>query len=152
MLTLEGRLRNGATLPNAQSLGVSVYHDPPPKTLTPGQLSKTYCYNLGTLVAALRRPPGPRAFYPTDSFKSTQTECTDPYKVSADTPPPKWSEEARKQALVPRVHPVFTTVTVVPWVTATEWEVERQWFKVKADLGKIVKRHGPGVYTVMVWG
>ena len=151
VLTLEGRLRNGATLPNSQSLGVLVHHDPPPKTLTPGQLSKTSCYSYGTLVAALRRPPGPRAFYPTDSFEHTHRECTDPYKVSADTPPLRSAEEARQQALGPRVHPVVTTVTVVSWVTATEWEVERQWFRVKADLGKIVKRHGPGVYMVAVW-
>ena len=37
-------------------------------------------------------------------------------------------------------------------VTASTWQVDGINFKVIADLGRILNEHGPGVYTVILWG
>ncbi len=38
-----------------------------------------------------------------------------------------------------------------PWITATQWNVISQKFTVSADIGEVVQRYGPGVYTVILW-
>jgi hypothetical protein len=40
----------------------------------------------------------------------------------------------------------------VPKITASEWQVNGGRFSVKADLSGILDDHGPGVYTVLLWG
>ena len=39
----------------------------------------------------------------------------------------------------------------VPWVTVDEWRAGRHSFKVVADIRRVIKRHGEGVYSVVVW-
>ena len=46
MLTLSGRVKNGADI-SGDSATITIYYDPPPEPLTRGQLSRTYCYNYG---------------------------------------------------------------------------------------------------------
>ena len=41
---------------------------------------------------------------------------------------------------------------MAPWVTASHWAVTGERFVVKADLSEVMDEHGPGVYTVVVWG
>ena len=66
-LTLVGRVKNGADV-SGRSLGVQIYYDQPPKHLTRGQLHQTTCGNNGDIIGALRRPPGPNAYYSTLSY------------------------------------------------------------------------------------
>ena len=48
VLTLSGKTMNGVRFNDAGDLGVHVYYDQPPYSLTAGQLSRTYCYGGGT--------------------------------------------------------------------------------------------------------
>ena len=41
---------------------------------------------------------------------------------------------------------------VVPHITASTWQVKDGAFSIAADLSDVIAAHGPGVYTVMLWG
>ena len=43
-------------------------------------------------------------------------------------------------------------IITVPWVTASERTVSGNAFALKADISRILERHGPGVYTLTLWG
>ena len=62
VLSLSGRVKNGAQLKNPHDLSVRIYYDPPPHLLTRGQLARTYCYDNGLPVAALRQPLRGRSY------------------------------------------------------------------------------------------
>ena len=151
VLSLQGRLKNGA---DTRSLGVQVYHDPPPVPLTQGQLSRTYCYDYGDLITTLRPPAPPGSYYPpsTDTFTTRPSNCPDPRDVPADAPPPSSGQEAIQHTKsaheASRRVPLDASITL-PWVTAQEWTVSRESFNVVADLGGLAEK--PGVYTILVW-
>ena len=56
VLTLSGQTTNGVRFGRERDLGLQIYYDPPPDTLTLGQVARTYCYDNGRLVASLREP------------------------------------------------------------------------------------------------
>ena len=37
-------------------------------------------------------------------------------------------------------------------ITASSWRTENGGFRITASLGNVLKKHGPGVYTVVLWG
>ena len=43
-LRLEGKVKNEARFGVGDTIPVQIFYDPPPHSLTPGQLSRTYCY------------------------------------------------------------------------------------------------------------
>ena len=51
ILMLSGKARNGMRFTGARDLSVQVWYDRPPHRLTAGQLSRTYCYDNGRLLA-----------------------------------------------------------------------------------------------------
>ena len=153
-LHLAGEFKNGATVTRRLDLGIQVFYDPPPYPLTRGQLARTYCYNNGAMVAALRPPLQPGWSYPTHQFtRVASSACPDPYDVSPEARPPQSGAEAHSihtgavLASISNPKPVYT----VPWITAQRWRADAQGFAVVADLGRVVDEHGPGVYTIMVW-
>ena len=42
------------------------------------------------------------------------------------------------------------TITV-PWVTAKLWRAIDTEFEVSADISELIRQHGNGLYSVMVW-
>ena len=44
------------------------------------------------------------------------------------------------------------TITTVPWITTRTWNVTADSFSVTVDLGDVIDEHGPGVYSIIVWG
>ena len=153
-LTLSGNVVDGATFTNARDLGVQIYFDPPPHELTRGQLSRTYCSGPGTPVASLRRPLTGNMYYLEDQFTTTYELCPDPYDVSPDAPPPGSADEAIefwRRAYNASLSAPEESITV-PWVTALDWVAAGDRFSLSADIGDILKTHGPGVYEVAVWG
>ena len=154
VLTLSGNVVNGATFRNDRDLGVQIYLDPPPQVLTRGQVSRTYCSGLGTLVASLRPPLTSNSYYTEDEFTTTHTSCPDPYDVSPDAPPPRSPDEAHQFWL--RAYNASRSIPersiTVPWVTALDWTATSGSFSLSADLENVLDTHGPGVYTVTVWG
>ena len=153
VLSVSGRLRNGAGIEQPDDLGIQIFYDQPPRTLTRGQVSRTYCYDSGRLVAALREPLPPRWFYPEDKIIREHSPCPDPYLVPADAPAPTSPDEAREfwQAAYDASQLKPLTTIVVPWITADEWRVTKQSFDVTADVGDVLDHYGPGVYTIVVW-
>ena len=153
MLSIEATLKSGATVSSQDDLGVQIYFDPPPYPLTRGQLSRTYCYDSGMRVASLRPPLTGNAYYPEDDYVNEHAPCPDPYAVPSNIGPPRFEHEARmdwQQAYNASRYRNVTKVTV-PWITAKVWRVERHSFKVVTDIKHVIKRHGNGVYSVMVW-
>ena len=154
ILTMSGTVKNGAGFASERDLGLQVYYDQPPYTLTHGQVSRTYCYDSGLLIAALREPLTGNWYYDEHEFTWTHEKCPDPYEVPADAPAPRSHDEAnafweatyRASQLLPGM-PI-----IVPWITALEWRTSADAFSVRADLSGVLTEHGDGVYSIIVWG
>ena len=150
VLSFEGYVRNGASLASDDDLGVQLYYDTTPQSLTRGQLARTYCYDSGTPVAAVRPPLPPNYYYTSDSFSSLYDRCQDPYDVDPATPPPRSYDEAH--LVYDHVSQVMTTQFYhVPWIDAHEWDVSGNNFGVSVNISEILLEHGSGVYTVILW-
>lgn len=154
LLVIEGITKNGVRFLGARDLGVQVFFDPPPHPLARGQLSRTYCYSSGLQVASLREPLAGLAYWPTDSFTTTHSPCPDPYAVSASAPAPRSHREANAhwEEAYRTSNRMASQTIVVPWITASEWGAKGDQFSVTADLGRVISKHGNGVYTVVLWG
>ena len=153
-LELSGTVRNGVEFADPADLRIGVRYDPPPRALTAGQVTRTYCSDSGEGVAGLRRPLPPERFYLSETFTRTYRPCPNPSDVAADAPAPTSSdeghrfwEEARDAS---RAQPEVTET--VPWITAETWIASGTQFAVRADLSAVLAERGPGVYTVLVWG
>ena len=154
-LAVAGWVKGGISLDAPGALLIDVEYDPPPTPLTRGQLARTYATQGGQPVAVLL-PPLLAAF----SSEQMRTEeagyCAEPRDFPADAPPPTSPEE--EMALYNNVRRVClaalasTVPVAIPYVIAQHWEVGEGSFSVKADLSSIVERHGPGVYTVLLFG
>ncbi len=165
MLYLSGRVKNGADISN-ESAKLTIYYDPPPEPLTRGQLSRTYCYNNGTIVARVEPSresvapppfvPVPESFLPPDAVVSEirSKQCPDPYDLMLDVPAPMSNEEAQENWQQARDLSQATTWDLIGYslFTAHEWTVQDDSFAVSADVPELLKRHGGGVYTVVLWG
>ena len=152
-LSLQGTLKNDAGIRGRNDFGVQVYYDHPPHPLTRGQLSRTYCYNNGDLVASLRPPPGGNAYYSTHEFTQAFEPCPNPYDVPPDAPAPRSADEAHRhwQEAYDASQSRPSVTRTIPWITAQNWRVSGDSFAVVADIGNITRQYGAGVYTVMVW-
>ncbi len=143
VLNFSGQIKNGATL-TGNAFGVQIYYDQPPHNLTRGQLHLTYCYALGAIIAGLRSPPGPNAYYPTDVYTISGTGCNDPYDVPIDAPPATSYFDIRPNDAVPYQHHAV-------WITANDWSVTSDSFAVSADISDLLIQYGDGVYTILLW-
>ena len=153
LLAFKGSVKNGAAIHSDRDLGVQVYYDPPPHSLTRGQLSRTYCYSWGLKVAALRPPLQPNWSYPTNQFAQTTDPCADPYDVPPDAPAPRSGDEAHLhwQEAYDASQSRPSVTRTIPWITAKTWNVRGDSFDVVADLRNIIRQYGAGVYTIVVW-
>ena len=154
VLRLSGTAKNGVTFESDADLGVQIYFDPPPHALTRGQVSRTYCYDQGRLIGALRPPLSGDWYYDDHSLDHSHQPCPDPYDVSPEASAPlshdealKYWEEAYEASLTTPIEQLR-----VPWITASEMRVRDQSFSVTADLASLLTDHGDGVYTVSIWG
>ena len=149
ILTMSGRVKNGASFSEAGDLGVQIYYDPPPHPLTRGQVSRTYCYDSGRLAASLRRPLTGNRYWTENEFTRTYNPCPNPYDVDPDASAPRSPDEAHEfwQAAYDASQDRQGVSVAVPWITASEWRVSPSAFSVKADLGDVPA----GVFTIVVW-
>ena len=152
-LFLSGELLSGSGLSDRKALGVQLYYDPPPHSLTSGQLSRTYCYDNGLHVADISPPPAPGRSYTIDSYETEYWPCPSPYDVPSDAPAAQtydeahelWEEAYEASKSVPRYQ------IVVPYLTTGEWDVTSSIFRVVADVSDVTAQRGPGVYTLVLW-
>ena len=151
ILSLAGATKNGITFRDRQDLGIQVYYDPPPHPLTRGQLARTYCYNSGIQVAALRPPLTGNWFYTDHQFSKSQSQCPDPYQVPPDAPAPRSHDDAHRISRAARSLTLPNLPVTGPWITASSWTASGDNFAVQANLRPVTDQHGPGVYTITVW-
>ena len=154
VLSFSGTALNGAGFRSADDMSVQIYYDPPPRNLAPGQVARTYCYDLGTVVAALVPPPPPGSYYTTSSYQVADIPCPDPYDVPADAPAPASYDQAHaawRQSYLDSMSAPSTTLTV-PFQSAAEWSISGDDFAVGDDIKSLLQERGPGVYTIVVWG
>ena len=155
VLAISGTVKNGVRFnDDFRDLSVQVYYDRPPHTLTMGQVARTYCYDNGLPVAALRPPLTGRSFYPRNEFTQTHNPCPNPYDVPADADAPRSHDEAHlfwQSAYLESLARQAQTITVL-WITALEWTAKGETFSVTVDLWDVMEKHGEGVYSLVVWG
>ena len=154
VLSLAGRVKNGAAFDRDDYIDIDIYYDPPPHNLTRGQLSRTYCYDGGLPVAYVRKPLSSGWFYNEDEISIQNDSCPDPYSVAANAPPPASHDEAHEfwQRAYDDSQSRSKITIWMQAVTASEWKADGSRFSISANLGKILDAHGSGVYTVMVRG
>ena len=148
VLTLSGSTKNGARIDRNEELQVQIYYDPPPSSLTRGQLSKTSCYDNGLPVGSIRWPLTGNWRWNEHQFSKTIRPCLDPRDVPSDSVPPKPSAFY----LRPPTPPSSPRVVTVPWITATKFTVTGNSFYVQANISQVLSKRGDGVYSIMVWG
>lgn len=154
ILSLSGATKNGAQFSEKGDLGVGIFYDPPPHELTRGQVARTYCYDNGHRLASLRWPLTDGYRWTTDTFSAMRQPCVDPYDVPPDAPAPRSHNEAHQiwqQAYNASQSQVSQTITV-PWITASEWTASGKTFALRADISQLLRQHGDGVYSLMIWG
>ena len=153
-LRLEGKVKNGARFDVGDTIAVEIFYDPPPHPLTPGQLSRTYCYGLGRPVAYVREPLTGGSYYPRDTLRTTYKPCVSPYDIPPDAAAPQSPSQARAhwQQAYDANQSMKEIPAVMQAVTASLWSTGRSSFHITGSLGDVLKTHGPGVYTVVLWG
>ena len=154
-LSFSGITKNGVQFSEKRDLGVQIYYDPPPRELTRGQVSRTYCYDLGMMVAALR-PTLERGWrYRETAFPRTYKPCPNPYDVPADALPAQSHDEAHnlwEEAYDASKNQEEQTIHV-PWITASKWTAKGESVSVTANINDVLREHQRGgVYTILVWG
>ena len=153
-LKFEGEVKNGARFDVGDTISVQIFYDPPPHPLTGGQLSRTYCYGTGRPVVYVREPLTGGWYYDSDSLSTSYTACPDPYDVPPDAPAPRspneahshWREAYRASQSLGKVPAVMRAIT------AASWTAGGNSFSITANIGSVLKKHGPGAYTVVLWG
>ena len=149
VLTLSGKLRHGAIFGDLIDRVVQIYYDPPPQSLTRGQLARTSCYDTGLHVGSLRQPMTGLFGWKEDEFTMNIQRCPDPYIVSASAPAPQTLDEDKALVMenekLRRMLPTYSIT--VPWITASKWQIDGDNFTFEADLGSLQK----GVYTILLW-
>lgn len=156
ILSISGSGKNGVQFQDERDLLVRIYYDPPPRQLTLGQVSRTYCSRTGLHVANLRPPEsGDRVYFRDEIARRVEgSACPDPNYVPTDTPAPRSRAEARalwQEAYDASQGPVQDETLVLAMLTASEWKVDGDSFSVKADISRILGTRGSGVYTIVLW-
>ena len=147
---------SGATLEISDSINIQIAYDAPPQPLTRGQLSYTYSL-CNPMPAAHVVEPLPWGRYYSDPEVRTMTvqhSCVDPYHTPADRPAPSsdpeahrhWAEAKNASAQASAVQ-VQTVRVIAQMMTVTDTAIQ-----VQADLSQVLANHGPGIYTVILWG
>ena len=155
VLLLEGEV-SGATLSIGDSVNAVITYDPPPKPLTRGQLAYTYSLCNSTTVAYVVEPLLPGWSYSTPAVRTdVQTvRCVDPYQTPVDRPAPDSPGEAHDawasaKSASEAAQPVTTQERRI---IADRMDITSAAFTIRADLSTVLREHGPGIYTILLWG
>ena len=154
VLSFEGEAKNGVTFGGDRDLGVQIYFDPSPHTLTRGQLTRTYCYRSGLQIASLRPPLRGNSYYSEDTFTTTHGSCPDPYAIPADAAAPRSPEEANRfwQGAYDASQRLAEQPITVPWITASDWTARGDAFAASVRISDLLAHYGSGVYSLIIWG
>ncbi|MDE2859915.1 MAG: CAP domain-containing protein [Chloroflexota bacterium] len=154
ILSFKGSVNNDARTGFRSEFGVQIFYDAPPLPLRLGQIARTYCYDNGLKVASLREPLSGGSTWATDQFESSYQPCPDPAAMSPALPRASSSDEAHAlwREAYSESRAVKERTITVPWITARRFSIGGGTFSVEADISEVLEQHGPGVYSVIVWG
>ena len=158
VLEMAGEVRNGFRFGRDLDLVVFLFYDPPVRPLDRGQLSRTYCYGGGEVIASLA-PGAPFGLAAPGRLWTYRGggeagRCPDPYLLEPGLPVPSTLSEARGlfDEAIDRSSLRSGDEVVIPVDGALEWTARGREFRVRADFGPYLEELGPGVYTVSLWG
>ena len=153
ILAVSGEAKNGVTFNQDRDLGVQIYYDQPPHSLTRGQVARTYCVDSGTRVASLRPRLRGNSYYSEDEYTTSFRPCPDPYDISPEASAPSSPDDAHEywQAAYDASQAIGERSVTVPWITARSWTADGVSFRATADIGEVLGEYGAGVYTILVW-
>ena len=147
VMTFSGTVRNGIQFRSHRDLSVGLFYLRPVAPLTRGQIARVSCSGHGRPVAFLLLP----GRYSVTTFDRTYQPCADPHDIPADSPPPRNAAESRHLYELARGYIKPAISVVGQWVMGKETPADDE-FRVNADLQPVFSKHGPGVYSVAVWG
>lgn len=150
-LAMAGQVMSGVELNDRTQ--VAVTWDPPLADYTRGQVAQTYCHSPGRPVAYILRPL-PSGFYwlEDESREMDWERCPAPRDADPNLQLPQ--DRAVIEQLSQRIREGFLireTVDVA-LVTADIWQAEAGLFRMEADLNQVIQTHGPGIYSMILWG
>ena len=137
-------------LPSRSFVQIILY-DPPPHTLTRGQVSRVYGYQRGKEVAFLRQKARPGYSYSSDEVVRTHHSGCSPYDIDPNLPPPSSADEAHTLYTEAKQCMPRTESITVPYVDGEE-TINDSSIILSHDVGRVLNEHGDGIYTVLVWG
>ena len=155
VLRLKGSVA-GATLSISNAVNIVVAYDPPAKTLTRGQLAYTYALCNPKTVAYLVQQLPPGWFHSDDETRTNLhiTSCVDPYQTPPSRPAPNNNAEAHEAWAYAKAASAeslaFPTQEVR--ITSELMDITNSKFNIRADLTPVLREHGPGIYTITIWG
>ena len=153
-LEFEGSTENGAGAHATDgALEVAIYYHPL-SPLTRGQVSHTYCLDIGLLVASLLPPPAPGYVYgDMEAVTVSYDRCVSPYDIPSTTPGSLtvWESVAQFEQ-VKATASIPGATALMAWTVADQWDTDADSFRVSADIGEVLDLNGPGVYQVLLWG
>ena len=153
-LTFKGELLNGASLDpssRTEDLGVQIYYDSPLHSFTRGQLARVYSVGYRTHAASVRPPARSGYYYPSDSFSDCGSQYPEPQDIPSDAKAPRTPEESSSMHLVAKLALPSLECAIVPWLDAARWKLRTDSFEVRVDMNRVLKNHGPGIYTIALW-
>ena len=147
---------SGATFSPEATLPLAIDYEPPPRSLTKGQLHSTYSLCPPKAAALIHRPnegADPSEDAPIIEIEQT-FHCLDPQGVPADTPPALTREQSNQQLdLARRMSDVKRTrIYPVLEIHTQEFSITSNYIRVSADLNPLFTAHGPGIYTITLVG
>ena len=146
---------SGASL-EIGTVNVHLSYDPPPERLNRGQLSHTYSLCNPRIIGYIVGPPAPRSSWtdPEVTRGDQENQCIDPYRTPASWPEPKSIDEAHVAWATAKEMSAEAplTATEVIRITAEVLEVTGSQIILEADLSRFLEHHGPGIYSVSLWG
>ena len=145
-----------ATLSISTTVNVQIGYDPPARPLTRGQLSYTYALCNPIEVGYVTEPLPPRRSYSGSDRrnKANPHNCVDPHQTPMDTKPPSSATEAystwaKAKSTSAAAEPILSqSVRIV----ADQMNLSSDKFVIKANISPILNEHGPGIYTIWLWG
>ena len=102
-------------------------------------------------MAFLRQKARPGYSYSSDDVVRTYHSGCSPYDIDPNLPPPSSADEAYALYLEAKQCVPRTESITVPYVDGEE-TINGSAITLSHDLGRVLREHGSGVYTVLVWG
>lgn len=154
VLAFQGHVYGDAEVEDGRGVSVYVNYDPPPRRLTLGQVSRTYCYDNGRRVASVYPPLEEGWHRSDDEYESEYSPCPDPYDLPAELAPPESPREAHDfwQHAYDASEDRESIGITVRIIDALSWTMSNNQFSVEADISDVLGEYGAGVYTVLLGG